>query len=261
VVTLLGRETEARELYARAGELTKRVKRGRDRIAQTSTVVGLLELSLGHLGEAASIYRRLTAADWNQRLMIAGGRVAVDTVEALSAVGDIDRAWVVARTMPPDARERSVVQAQLTAGEGDLDRAIELLLTAPPTEAPYPRAREMLLLGTLQRRLRRRRDARETLNAARAEFERLGARLWLDRTDEQLARIGGRAPSGNVLTESERRVAELVAAGLSNKEVAAALVISVHTVEAHLRNIYAKLGIHSRAALAGQLATDVAIPT
>jgi ATP/maltotriose-dependent transcriptional regulator MalT len=193
-------------------------------------------------------------------MTIASGRVAVDAVEALSAVGDLDRARFVAGTLPPDARERLAVQAHLAAADGDLNRAIELLLEAPATVAPYPCARELLLLGTFQRRLRRRRDARESLTAARREFESLGARLWLERTDEQLARIGGRAPSGNVLTESERRVAELVATGLSNKEAAATLVVSVHTVEAHLAHIYAKLGIHSRTALASRLA-ELVIPT
>jgi DNA-binding CsgD family transcriptional regulator len=55
------------------------------------------------------------------------------------------------------------------------------------------------------------------------------------------------------LTASERRVAELVAEGLSNKEVAVALVVTPRTVEAHLTRVYAKLGVRSRAGLASRL--------
>lgn len=77
----------------------------------------------------------------------------------------------------------------------------------------------------------------------------MGARLWVERAREELARIGGRAPSGG-LTPTEERVADLVAAGRSNKEVADALFVSVRTVEANLTRIYAKLAIRSRTELA-----------
>jgi DNA-binding NarL/FixJ family response regulator len=56
-----------------------------------------------------------------------------------------------------------------------------------------------------------------------------------------------------VLTPSERRVAELAAEGLSNKEIAQALFVTVHTVERHLSHVYDKLGVHSRAQLAPRL--------
>lgn len=88
------------------------------------------------------------------------------------------------------------------------------------------------------------------LTEARAEFERLGARCWVERTDEEAGRLGGRSPAGQALTASELRVAELVAEGLSNKEVAVRLVVTVRTVEAHLSKIYAKLGVRSRTELA-----------
>ena len=65
-----------------------------------------------------------------------------------------------------------------------------------------------------------------------------------------MARIGGRAPSGLDLTPVERRVAELVAAGRTNREVATALFLSVRTVEGHLSRVYAKLGVRSRVELA-----------
>jgi DNA-binding CsgD family transcriptional regulator len=77
--------------------------------------------------------------------------------------------------------------------------------------------------------------------------------LWTDKARAELARIGGRAPSSLDLTPSEARVAELVAAGGTNREVADALFVSVHTVEANLKRIYRKLGIRSRTELASTL--------
>jgi DNA-binding NarL/FixJ family response regulator len=76
--------------------------------------------------------------------------------------------------------------------------------------------------------------------------------LWAARAQDELARLGGRSPAGAEFTESERRVAELVAAALSNKEVAVRLVVTSRTVEAHLSRIYAKRGIRSRAELAAR---------
>jgi DNA-binding NarL/FixJ family response regulator len=77
----------------------------------------------------------------------------------------------------------------------------------------------------------------------------MGAVLWADRARAELGRIGGRAAS-NGLTPTEQRVADLVADGRSNKEVAAELFVSVRTVEANLTRVYAKLGIRSRTELA-----------
>lgn len=67
--------------------------------------------------------------------------------------------------------------------------------------------------------------------------------------------MGGRAPAGNELTPTERRIAELVAEGRSNKEVAAAQHVTPRTVEGHLTSIYGKLGVHSRTELARLLSS------
>ena len=77
------------------------------------------------------------------------------------------------------------------------------------------------------------------------------APLWSERAAEELARIGLRRASPDGLTENERRVAELAASGLTNREVAAQLFMSPKTVEANISRVYRKLGINSRAAAAG----------
>jgi DNA-binding CsgD family transcriptional regulator len=82
----------------------------------------------------------------------------------------------------------------------------------------------------------------------------MGARIWAERAHTELGSVGGRAPASGDLTATEKRVAELAAEGLQTKQVAAALFVSPKTVEGHLTNIYAKLGVHSRTELARRLA-------
>jgi DNA-binding NarL/FixJ family response regulator len=108
----------------------------------------------------------------------------------------------------------------------------------------------LLALGEVQRRAKQRRIARETLQQALEIFEQLGARLWVDRARNEIARLGGRAPTGDALTPSEQRIADLVAEGMTNKEVAAVLVIADRTVESALTQIYRKLDVRSRTELA-----------
>ncbi len=74
---------------------------------------------------------------------------------------------------------------------------------------------------------------------------------WSARAEAELARIAP-AAAGHALTPTEARVAELVASGHSNKEVAAQLYMSVKTVEANLSRIYAKLDVRSRTELAAR---------
>ena len=115
-------------------------------------------------------------------------------------------------------------------------------------------ARTRLVLGRAQRRHRKWGAARESLGRAATVFAESGATGWAEAARSELARVGARRPrpSGQ-LTPSERRVAELAAEGLSNKEIARTLVVTVHTVEVHLSHAYAKLGVRSRSQLAGRL--------
>jgi DNA-binding NarL/FixJ family response regulator len=118
----------------------------------------------------------------------------------------------------------------------------------------FDHARSLLSLGRAQRRFRKWGAARDTLEAAAAAFDALGSPGWADASRSELARVGARRPTpSGELTQAERRAAELAATGLSNKEIAQSLYVTVHTVEVHLSRAYAKLGVRSRTQLAGRL--------
>jgi DNA-binding CsgD family transcriptional regulator len=152
-------------------------------------------------------------------------------------------------------------RGMLLAARGDGPSAVMALERAidehDRVSIPFERGRSLLALGMARRRLKRKRAARETLEDALATFERLGAGIWASQTRRELERISGRAPSRDELTPTERRVIELVADGRTNKEVAAALFVSPRTVEFHLRNVFRKLHMHSRAELVRRFARPV----
>ncbi len=228
------------------------------------TILGFLEVSLGNYAAALAtlepLLSRFQMAPGGTEIYIAGfvpdaieamvhvGRLkdAEPLVEALECNGrQLDRAWMLA----VGARCRSM----LLAARGDVDTAI-VVAQAAMTEhdrlsMPFERARTQLLLGRLQRRLRRREAATATLREALGAFEAMGTPLWADRTRAELDRtIAGHGRAGE-LTVAEQRVADLAASGMTNQDMAAALFISPKTVEANLARIYRKLGIHSRAEL------------
>ncbi|QYN33901.1 LuxR C-terminal-related transcriptional regulator [Pseudonocardia sp. DSM 110487] len=153
------------------------------------------------------------------------------------------------------------VRGRLLAARGDLAGAEEAFRTAraqlEDLPLPYDRARVDLAHGLTLRRAGRRRDATAVLTPARQAFAALGAQVHVERCDRELktARPGFRLREQDVdaLTDQERTVAGLVATGLTNKEVAAAMMLSVKTVQFHLTRTYAKLGLRSRAELAAHL--------
>ena len=192
-----------------------------------------------------------------------------DTLEALIAVGELEEAE--RKLVPWEERARALdrswalaitarCRALLLAARGDLEGAQagfeRALAEHARTQDPFQHARTLLAHGVTQRRAKQRGAARVTLEQALAIFERLGAPLWAEQARSELARIGGRAPSRGELTEAERRIAALVAEGRTNREVAAALFVTEHTVEGALTRAYRKLGVRSRAELAHRLAHE-----
>jgi len=128
--------------------------------------------------------------------------------------------------------------------EGEPREALIALRKAAETwrllDAPYEIARTRSLLGDACRSLGDEESAVLEHDAARAGFERLGAR-------PDIARLRP-STSGHGLSRRELEVLRLVAAGRTNRQIAASLVISEHTVARHVQNIFAKLGLSSRAA-------------
>ena len=118
---------------------------------------------------------------------------------------------------------------------------------------PLERARTLLVAGRTYRRFKQRGVARELLEEARSLFETVGVPIWADKADAELARLGRPGPGGDELTGTERRLAELAASGLSNREVAEHAFVSVKTVESNLTRVYRKLGVRSRVELANAL--------
>ncbi len=116
----------------------------------------------------------------------------------------------------------------------------------------------MFVLGSVQRRTRRRKDARESLQSAQQIFDELGAKTWSAKARRLTGRPGRAAKRGGKanLTPAERRVAQVVAGGATNREAAGRLFVSVRTVELHLTSVYRKLGIRSRTELAARMAAD-----
>jgi DNA-binding NarL/FixJ family response regulator len=143
----------------------------------------------------------------------------------------------------------------LAAGRGDQDTAETLLEEALDIHDRFPvpleRGRTLLALGMTHRRAKHRRAARDRLHEAEALFDDMGAAIWRDRARRELGRISGRAARDHdALTSTERQIAELVATGKTNREVAAELFVTVSTVEANLTRVYRKLGVRSRTELA-----------
>ena len=129
------------------------------------------------------------------------------------------------------AQPRAALEAR-----GDLDGAREALDRALAEHArmycPFERGRTLFAPGSIRRRAREKRAAREALEEAHQIFDGLGAGLWVGRASDELARISGRRAATTDLTTTEATLAALAAEGLSNKEIASTLHISVHTVEA-----------------------------
>lgn len=141
----------------------------------------------------------------------------------------------------------------LALADGDTSRAIDALEWAVAENTRLglkpARSRGLLQLGRSFARSGQPNTARTHFDAALEEFESMGAMSWVAVAKSSIARLD--ANSGlDQLTSTETRIAELVATGLKNREIASELFVSPATVEAHLTRIYRKLAIRSRSDLA-----------
>ncbi len=238
---------------------------------QNEYVLGFLELSLG---DPARAHTRLSPLVGALHAMGVGEPtvfpVLPDEVEALISMGKLDQAEPLIEEL--DAQGRALDRAWalataargrglLAAARGDPPGALAHLQLALQEHKRVPRpfelARTLRAQGMVLRRDKQKTAAKAALEQALGIFARLGALLWIEATKAELGRVGLRpaAPVGvSGITAAEARVAELVAAGRTNREVAGELFMSPKTVEAHLSRIYRKLGVRSRAELAHKLA-------
>jgi DNA-binding CsgD family transcriptional regulator len=150
--------------------------------------------------------------------------------------------------------------AAMAAADRDHRGLFERALGTPDADRwPFDRARIQLAYGERLRRTQSPSDARTHLRAAMDAFEQLGARPWAARAANELRATGIHrerdvAPDDVGLTAQQRQIAELAAAGLTNKQIAERLFLSPRTVGYHLYQIFPKLGVTSRAALRDALA-------
>jgi DNA-binding CsgD family transcriptional regulator len=225
-----------------------------------------LELSLGHGPAARELIEEVT-----HPLLRLVATPAL--IEALLLSGELERARCA--TVP---FARYVEQAQDPHYLGLLARSRALLAPTPQDAEPllcealthhggtpqaFVQARTELAYGEFLRRAGRRTEARVHLRNALSTFEGLRTPLWADRARAELEATGITARKRNpstldTLTPQELRIARLVGAGASNRDVAAQLFLSPKTVEYHLRKVFVKLGVSSRVELARQQFEPVA---
>ena len=219
------------------------------------------------LGDAAAAYERFAKVMSQPAI----GRLAplhwetivAYTAECLVGLGRTEEAGRLLDPAERRARRRgwpaaigevTRARALVLAADGDHAEAVryaeEAVRIHAGLQVPFRTARAWFTLGEVLRRSRQKGASREAFGAALVGFTRLGAKVWIERTQAELGRVASRRPTGSPLTETERRVAGLAAAGQTNREIADALFISVHTVEAHLTRVYRTLGVQSRTELA-----------
>ncbi len=196
-----------------------------------------------------------------------------DEIDALIRLGELDAAEHLTSWLEERGREFDRPRALATSlrcrgllldARGDRDGAVDALEAAllehERFEAPFELGRTLLALGSVRRRARQKRGARDDLERALEIFGQLGAIPWMERTKGELASIGGRPRATGGLSATEQRVARLAAAGRTNSEIADAMFISTRTVAGHLSHVYRKLEVRSRTELAAVIAEGAGPP-
>jgi DNA-binding CsgD family transcriptional regulator len=225
-------------------------------LARAALGAGDFEASYGH---ASAISPPGSLGSHNPQALWA----ALDMVEAAVHTGrdddarahaDLLRRTDLGRLSPRAALIATAAAAMVAPDEQASDLYGEALAVPEIEEWPFELARVQLAHGERLRRLRRTRESRRELAAARDGFDRLGARSWSRRAASELRATGatrshdpGVGPAS--LTPQERQIALLAATGLTNREIAARLYMSPRTVSSHLYRVFPKLGVRSRAAL------------
>lgn len=258
-----GRAEECRALASEAIEICteQQIHIGR---VWALFALGDLELGLGNPAGALPEYERLAEVLGSLGVLDPDLSPAPELVEVYLRLGRPDDAAGAAREFAVRAEGKgqpwSLARASRSWALVRDDEGLfeEALGWHQRTLDVFETARTRLAYGGWLRRARRRVDARTQLRLAVSDFDRLGAPGWADLAAAELKATGEtarrREPStADQLTPQERQIAMLLVDGQSIRAAAARLFLSPKTVEYHLRKVYTKLGIHSRAELAEQL--------
>jgi len=229
---------------------------------------GQLRLANGDARGALDDFENLHHRDERSGLHTAGIPSLAYRALAHHRLGELEAAGVLAREELVRARAWGTPSALsfalrtlgvITGGDDGIELLRESAAVVENAPARYEHARSETELGAALRRAGHRRDAREPLRRGLDVADRCGALRLGARAREELIATGARprrnALSGrDALTPSERRVAQLAADGLANREIAQSLFVTLRTVEGHLTSTYAKLAISSRDELERALA-------
>jgi DNA-binding CsgD family transcriptional regulator len=188
-------------------------------------------------------------------------RVDVELAETYAALGLVEDAAQIALSLRElgSLLSRAAltgdacrIDALVLAQQGDLDAAADAARAAVAAHGDSPlrvaHARSLLVLGRIERRRKARRESRSSLQHALRLATGCGHRPLIEQVEQEMPRVAA-TRSGSELTATERRVADLIGSGATNRDVAAVLFVSVRTVETHVASIYRKLGLHTRAEL------------
>jgi len=229
--------------------------------------LGFLELSLGNVAAAHALFAPVREAVPAMGVREPGAvRFLPDYLETIIALGQLteaerllgpfeeraralNRVWALAT----GARCRGLLLAAVGRSESAADTLNEALAHHSHLGMPLELGRTLLTIGRLHRRRKEKRLAKETLEEALAIFDGLGAKLWAHRVRTELGRVGLRPPSGPGLSTTEEQAAQLVAQGLTNRQIAERLFLSTRSVDGVIARVYQKLGVRSRVQLGAQL--------
>jgi DNA-binding NarL/FixJ family response regulator len=240
-----------------------RLIRGRLRIETGSPERGVEDLL--QVGETARLVPCDNPSDLPWRSWAAVGLRLLDRNDEARALADeelaLARRWGDPHTIGASLRVLGLVEG----GESGIELLREAVEVLGGSEARLEHVRALVDLGAALRRANQRTEARELLREGVDLARRAGALGLAERANEEIAATGARPrkvlQTGlDALTASERRVAQLAADGMTNKEIAQTLFVTIKTVEVHLSHAYRKLEISSRAELDTALLTPPATP-
>jgi DNA-binding NarL/FixJ family response regulator len=217
-------------------------------------------LAVGRIFDALSLVNPLVSyPPWRSSAALEQHALGAEAeaLELVRAEIDLARQWSAPRGLGRALRILGLIEGG-SAGIDRIREAIEILEDSP---ARLEHAYALADLGAALRRANQRAEAREYLHEAVELAQRCGANLLAERAHEELIATGARPrrlvrTGVDALTPSERRIAAMAAEGMTNREIAQALFVTLRTVEMHLSNVFRKLDISARTQIPGALASS-----